>query len=435
MPSPNRLRRSRDLRTDAGQELPDGGFTLLELMLALLLLAIVLAGLAPAYYGTLRAADLSSEHSVANGIAIAATEQLRSFPYFDLGYTTTDYQTPGQAPPNGGVGYPCIAASSNTTVQVTTSPLEGLATSQTVSNVAYSIQRCVYWIDSSVAGDTQAYKQTVVTVGWTLGRVHSVVSQTSAVYPGGESPYTTAQNNEAPGTTTATTAAVSPAPPAWVSHATDPTFPYDEIDLVWSEPSTTLEPAAKYEVDYATASNYSGSGYLSLTPGTYTAATFSTPGTAASPNVISVSASTTYYIEVWAIAADGTRSTTPSDVESVTTGSTPQTCVINNLVVNPTNAVVDANGRFASGYTTFSLSVNATNACNNVTVSYNTNGPTLYQAPMSGSGTLTGTAGNTSTKWDTGNHTFTVYTGGTQYVPSGGGAVQVQVDITQCKNC
>lgn len=401
----------------------------------MLLLAIVLAALAPAYYGTLRAADLSSEHSVANGIAIAATEQLRSFPYFDLGYTATDYQTPAQTPPSGGVAYPCIAASSNATVQVTSSPLDGLLTSQTVNNITFAIQRCVYWEDSTVSGDTQAYKQTVVTVSWTLGQVRSTVSQTSAVYPGGDAPYSGPQNNESPGSTTTTSAPVSPAPPAWVSYTTDPTYPYDEIDLVWAEPGSTPEPAAKYEVDYTTAANYGGSGYLTLTPGSYTAVTFNTPGTSASPNVISVSASTTYYIEVWAIASDGTRSTTPSNVVSVTTASTPQTCVINNLVVNPTSAIVDANGKFASGYTTFSLSVNATNACNDVTVGYTTSGPTIYQAPMSGSGTLTGTAGNTSTKWDTGNHTFTVYNGGTQYVPSGGGAVQVQVDITQCKNC
>ena len=50
---------------------------------------LVMAALAPAYYALLRATGAASHRSVANGIAVAAQEQIRSIPYYDcLLYTS-----------------------------------------------------------------------------------------------------------------------------------------------------------------------------------------------------------------------------------------------------------------------------------------------------------------------------------------------------------
>ena len=432
------LRRERDGGDGARSD--ERGFTIVELLIALLVLAIILAALAPAFYGTMRAADLADEHSQASGIAVAASEQMRSFPYWQTGYTAADYQS-------GGVANPCIAASSSPTVQVDTSAFDAstvngvviraaLPTTQSINNITYHIQRCAYWVNSSIGSlDKDAFKQLVVTVSWAMGQIHSSVSQSSTLYPGGEGSYQYPDNNYPPGSTTTTSAPATPSAPTWVSYATSPCSPLCEVDLVWAEPSNSPVAAAKYIVDYTDALHYGGSGYLNLTPGTYTEPpAFNTPGTAANPNAIDVAPSTTYYIEVWAVASDGTKSTAPSNVVSVATGAASGGCTLSNLVVNPTTANVDANSKLA-GFDSFSLSVNASGSCNTVTVAYTETGSTVYQATMSGSGTLTGTAGVHGDKWDTGNHPFTAYLNGSQYSPPGGGAVQVQVDITQCKNC
>jgi prepilin-type N-terminal cleavage/methylation domain-containing protein len=406
----------------------EDGFTLVEMLIAMLLMAVVMVSLAPAFYGTLRAAASSRARTVATGAATTATEVMRSLPYWTVGYTSADYQT-------GGAGYACAGASGSPVVTVTTSDIDTLATTETLGPITYSIRRCVYWANSSIAADTDAYKQVVVTVSWQVAQVSSSISQTSSLYPGGETSTYNApgENNFIPGATTTTTAPVAPSAPTWVSYADDPTFPTTEIDLVWSEPSTTPEAAAKYEVDYTTASNYGGSGYLTLTPGTYTEVSFNTPGTAASPNVITVSSGTTYYIEVWAVAADGTTSTSPTNVVSVTTAASAQACSVTELAVAPSEVTLSKNNTFSpNDY--LSLSVNATSACNDVQVAYTSTDLTTVQfATVSGSGTLTGTASSSSAngKWAAGNHTFTVYVNGTQYSP----IVQQQVCMTQSATC
>jgi prepilin-type N-terminal cleavage/methylation domain-containing protein len=411
------------------------GFTLIELMIALAIMAIVLGSLAPAFYGAMRASAVSDQHAIANGIAVAASEQLRSFPYWEVGYTSADYQS---SP--AGVGYPCTTASANPVVTVTTSPLDIQTQSQAENGVTFSVQRCVYWVDSSIDNQSNnyplAYKQTVVTVSWTVGRVASKVTQMSDIYPGGEGLYGGAKDNYTPTTNVASGATAPPSSPVWVSYADNSTSPTTEINLVWTEPSTPT-PAASYLVDYTTSQYYGGAGSLSLTPGTYTEDPFNTPGTSSSPNIVTVGAGTPYYFEVWAVAADGTKSTSPSTVVSVASANAAATCNMTLFKVNPGTATIGSSDKFSGSTTAFNLSItnSGNGTCSNVTVKYTTQGGTVAAATMTGSGTLSGTAGTTNTKWDTGNDTFTVYQNGTQYVPSGGGLLQQQVDITCTGNC
>ncbi|HVA74517.1 MAG TPA: type II secretion system protein, partial [Acidimicrobiales bacterium] len=73
----------------------DEGFTLVEMLIALMIFAIVMLALAPAFYGQLKAAAATSYRSTANGLAVAAIEQMRSFPYYEIGYNQSDYSTSG----------------------------------------------------------------------------------------------------------------------------------------------------------------------------------------------------------------------------------------------------------------------------------------------------------------------------------------------------
>src|SRR5438309_253987 len=105
---------------DPGNE-RDRGFTIVELIVALLVMAIVMAALAPTFYGDLRSTVSTNDRSVANGLAVAATEQMRSFPYWQIGYTSADYtSTAGAclAKANGGSA-PAWNSSANTYAAVT----------------------------------------------------------------------------------------------------------------------------------------------------------------------------------------------------------------------------------------------------------------------------------------------------------------------------
>ena len=108
--------------------------------------------MAPMYYGLLRASASANQRSVANGLVVSATEQMRTYPYYEIGYYTT---------PSG-----CATSSPVILGSTINDPLASLPMSKTIGNVTYTIQRCVNWANSTVTGDTLAYKQSVVTVSW-----------------------------------------------------------------------------------------------------------------------------------------------------------------------------------------------------------------------------------------------------------------------------
>jgi prepilin-type N-terminal cleavage/methylation domain-containing protein len=430
---------------DSGDE---GGFTLLEMMVALLLLALVLAALGPAFYGLLRATSLTSQRSVANGLAVTATEQLRSIPYDQVGF----YATPTGCPSTNAV----LLGSS------VSDPLAQMATSQTVGNVSYTIQRCVDWVNSSISGDTLAYKQAVVTVSWKSTALTMSVSQTSALYPGGESAYSGPENDYIPGATTTTTAATAPSAPTGVTAVDDSSAPTNTIDVSWTPPTGTPTPD-HYEVLWSTT-NPSGASIATLTGGY----SLTSPLTGTSTD-ITVGAGTTYYVQVESIAAGQTSivvsntatvttassnpttttttvpstttttvagSTTTTSTSTTTTTSTSTTtttapsCSINTLIVTP-SVGTDGNGVALNksgnlvNQSDFTLSVNANSGCSNVTVGYapstctpGATGCSTTYATMTGSGgTIYGTAGTASTAWTVGTQKFTVFVGGVQYSP------------------
>jgi prepilin-type N-terminal cleavage/methylation domain-containing protein len=423
-----------------GESQDDCGFTLLEMMMALLLLALVLAALAPAFYGLLRATSVTSQRSVADGVAVTATEQLRSVPYDEVGF----YTTPTGCPSTNAV----VLGSS------VSDPLTQMATTQTVGNVSYAIQRCVNWVDSSIAGDTLAYKQAVVTVSWKSTGVAMSVSQTSALYPGGQSAYSGPENDYIPGVTTTTTAATAPSAPSGVSAVDDSSAPTNTIDVSWTAP-TGLPSPDHYEVLWSTT-NPAGASITTL--GGYSSSSQLT-GTS---TLVTVGAGTTYYFQVESIAAGETSTvvsntataTTTSSATSTTTTTIPATttttvagsttttsttsststtvptCAINTLTVTPS---VDTNGNGValnkSGYlvneSDFTLSVNANSGCSDVTVGYAPSActpgasgcQTAYAAMSGAGGTIYGTAGGASTVWTIGTQKFTVFVGGVQYSP------------------
>lgn len=430
---------------------------MVELIIALLVLAIVMTALAPAYYGLLRAAATTSERSVANGLAVAATENIRAFPYQDIGY----YQSvPSGSDCPGDPSQPADP-SANPVILTSSTPLTlGKAPPKTVDNVAYTVQSCVNWVTASIKTDPSAYKQSVVTVSWTANGISGSLEQTSAIYPGGEGPYCPNQTCPASATTTTTTPSAPPSPPTNVTLSLG-ADPQNTIDISWTAPAGAPN-TAQYYVYYT--SNNPGSGDITTDGQPYT----TSPLVTGTSTTITVGPNTRYYVEVATVVSNQTSSpsnpvvniktanssTTTTTVVGSTTTVAPTTtttlgpCQINSLSVSPppggdssnntdSQAVValTASGNLADE-TSFTLSINASGNCTDVTVGYAPTGchpgaascPTTYAA-MTGSGsTLYGTAGDAATVWNVPSLTFIVFTGATptEYTP------HTQKNITTC---
>lgn len=194
----------------------EDGFTLVELLVALLLFAIVMAPLAEVFYSGLRTTSADQSRAGAILLGTRALEAMTALPYGELGYY------PSQV---GDVGYlsswqgdPAVdftAATAPSPLPVPTQPADpGYQITQ--GSTVFTIQHIVVWV-SAVNRNTGAtmpgaYKRAVVLVCW-LNQPHAplsactsstsgvvpvatgqqTVQQSSVVYPGSLGAYTTAQ--------------------------------------------------------------------------------------------------------------------------------------------------------------------------------------------------------------------------------------------------
>jgi prepilin-type N-terminal cleavage/methylation domain-containing protein len=393
----------------------EGGFTLVEMMVALLVLAIVLAAVAPAFWGSLKATASSDQRSVADGLAVAASEQIRSLPYYEVGYSTTPSY--------------CDSASDPVLLTYST-PMDSLPTLQTIRGTKYEIQTCIYWVTAS-DGDTQAYKQSVVNILWGSSDQYKY-SQTSALYPGGESSYTSpGADNFIPTTTVASSGGSAPSPPVansaspYTTSQTDTLTPQSTINVNWNVDNYTSP--VLYNIEYWTGSStrpsnptLANSKPVSGSPDANTAGTLDY-------QVGGLSAATTYYFDV--VAVSGSSSSLPSNVVSATTyTSSGGACTVGSITVSPSNPMVDKNGA-AVGWSSLSITVNST--CDDISVEYgieNSQGvpqAPLTAVPMSNNGSWTGSASQSS--WSVTTYGFVVYQNGSEYLPE---AIQ---NVTFCK--
>lgn len=394
------------------------GFTLVEMLVALMVLAIAMVAIAPAFYGELRASAAASYRSTANGLAVGAIEDLRAFPYYEIGYSKSDYlaagsttlsqaalscvastnthQSGGTAPSwNTSSGLEPVELASNSAFD---NSINNLQTSETISNINFTITRCVYWEDASSGDYSAAYKLTWVGVSWKVDGVPWHVSQTSAIYPGGEGKYTSGHDNNNPATATCTNAGTVPSAPTAVTATQDATYPTSTVDLTWTEGSnaSSVYPL-QYEVDYRSSTTapwvvFGDTGLNSL-------------------NVDGLAASTTYWFQVWAIACDGTQSTTATGTSQATATAT-QACSASNFTVTPTTTTIGSSDMLDK-VSSFQLSAQVTSACSSIGAYYSPKNDGTYvtdTATPSGAGGVTWAT--TASKWAAGTITFTLYLNG-----------------------
>lgn len=280
----------------------EGGFTLVEVLVAFTILAIIMAALAPAMWGTLRATGVTNQRSQAVALAVQATEQLRSIPYAEVGYQYT---------PSA-----CIQAENTPVTLSSAGPLDSMTDSQKVGTTTYTIQRCIYWVNSSIPGDTLAYKQTQVQVSWASAAGTLTVNQTSALYPGGLGAYAGPEGSSSSSTTTTTTG-VTPDAPGACNASPDPGNPSNTIDVGWSPPTAGVAPA--YYVVYYTTNNPNG-GQISQSLLPFTQ----------SPNEVGTALDVTvglgtYFFQVEAFSSGGLASSATATCSATTTSAVTTT--------------------------------------------------------------------------------------------------------------
>ncbi|HWE53956.1 MAG TPA: prepilin-type N-terminal cleavage/methylation domain-containing protein [Acidimicrobiales bacterium] len=405
-----------DLTTSCGVETTptqslnndDRGFTLVEILLAITVMGVFMAAAAPGFYGLLKATALTDQRSVADGLAVKATEAIRSYPYYDVGYSTT-----------GGTPSYCTGTQP---VQLSYStPMDTLASAatSTVAGTSYTVQSCVYW-ESASDGSSNAYKQLQVTVLWGSTKQYTF-SETSGLYPGGEAAYISpGGQNFAPGSTTATTTAIPISAPRansvtaistsilqvdWSPVSYSPTPQYD-IEY-WAGDSSTPRPAQPSVVAVGYGTSDGAGGIVGQVSG--------------------LSAGASYDFDV--IAFSGTQTSLASNVETgTTTSASAPSCTLSGINVSPNSPVVDKNGS-PVGWTSLAITVNAAN-CTNLTVEYgldNSGGTPqapLTIVPLANSGsTWSGSA--TQSSWSAAAYGFVVY--------NNGAATTLQQNVTPCQ--
>lgn len=353
----------------------DAGFTMVELMVSLTILAVGIVGIVGVFNSSFSVAATASARSKAVSLATREIEAFRAMKYNDV-------------------------AVSNVTTTLT----------EQVGGRAYTIEKAVTWLTRDSVG--QAYKQATVAVSWGDGAGIHQVHQSTILYPGGLGPVSASSS---------TTAGSANAPPAPLTlAATKPAAPDDQtsVRLDWTMPSTGLELVDRFAVQYSTTTSFS----------TVHEVTATVPGGARDFSVTGLSAGTAYSFRVASVSPAGTRSAWSPTASLTTTASTVTTCTIGTPAVTPSRIERKSANEGAALTSNPVFSVNTSGPCSGLYIVYRPTASasqTLVLSASSG-GLFTGQLLGTTTRWDLGAHAIDLF--------DGAAVKRGQVILTVCGN-
>jgi prepilin-type N-terminal cleavage/methylation domain-containing protein len=324
-----RRRSARPLPAD------ERGFTIIELTVALGLLAIVGAAIAGVFWSSIRTAGTSNHRTDGASIASREIESMRSVPYTSVGfyadqtgYTSTfeglDTVTLGATTPSIPAQIQPQTPDPAANAGFAPDPDPSNASYINLGGINFSVTRAIVWVNAADASTTytQAYKRLTVTVTWhdTVG-THTA-RQDSLLYPGGQGPYAGAKGASSATTVAPTTVALVPTTPVLAAAVVpaDPTG-RTEIDLSWTQP-TGGAAVTSYTVQYSTDPTFA--------PTATNAIPNQPPGATTFP-VTGLASSTTYYFQVTAVASPQTA--TSNAVSAMTLAQPTTTCTAGPLIV------------------------------------------------------------------------------------------------------
>lgn len=381
----------------------EAGFTIVELVIAMAVLAMVVAPLASVYWSAIRTAGSASHRTDGSSIASREIEGMHAVPYDQVGFyadqpgfvsTFEGFTTVSLGPtaPTSGALVPQIDPSTSGITQ---------------GGVTFSVVRYVVWVGAQDASTTyaDAYKRLTVIVSWSDQAGPHTARDDSLLYPGGLGKYQSPMGG--PPSSTTTTALINPSAPVLnvITGLPDPAGE-TQIPLSWSQPSFGA-PVTSYSVEYSTSASFPA-GNFSIVSGLSPSIT--------SYTVTSLGANTTYYFEI--IAYSDTNSAV-SNVQSLAT--LPQaapTCNLGQLNVtgatslSTTGTILQTNGKMSENLT---LSWTNTGDCPHEYAVQGTDpsggvDPGSPYTLVGGSGTYGQTIASAGSKsWGVGLHTFTVW--------------------------
>ena len=408
-----------DARRGAQPDKSEDGFTIIEMVVSLAILAVVMAPLAGVFWSAMRTAGTANHRTDGSSIASRELEGIRAVPYAQVGFYSdqTGYVSSfesrstvllGSTSPSSGTLIPQIQPQTpdpNAASTFAPDPDPSNASPIVQGGVSYSVKRYIVWANAQDASTTytQAYKRLTVIVTWSDQAGAHTVRQDSLLYPGGLGQY----NGSTTTVATTTTTVLNPSAPVLnpITGLADPAGE-TQIPLTWSQPAGGAA-VTSYTIEYSTSSSFP--------PGNFSVINGLAPSIT-NYTVTSLSANTTYYFVV--IAYAGANSAT-SNVQSFTTlPVAAPTCTYGQLNVtgattlSTTGTILLSSGKVrenltlswtTTGTCPHSYAVKAVDASNN-------NDPGSPYTLVGSSGTYTATVNSSGSKlWSTGLHIFTVW--------------------------
>jgi prepilin-type N-terminal cleavage/methylation domain-containing protein len=388
-----------------GARRDEEGFTLIELVVALSVLAVAIAATATVFYAGIRTGSTDT-HRV-NGVALATkqTDQLRSVAYDDLGLIT------GTSPANDAAcdtGDPVVVVA-NPAVAASDPPL-------TIANIAYGVARCVQWVaDSSGLGQ---YKRTTVVVTWSDDTGAHAVRQDSIAYPGGLGPA---------GSTTTTTAAACVGSPLAATNLNAASASPLAAHLTWTTPNGSPLPIDSWIVEY------SADGFATTNTATDDLVA-SDPNGSNAFLVGGLAPNTSYAFRVIGVGPAACRLQSPAAQASLGTGTGASVagCVALLVSISPSVVQRDAGAPTVPAQSV-AVTVNTNGHCSALMASYAPSADTTGSVSLSQSGPVWSgaiPAAGATDAWDLGAHAITITQAGVT-VASGDLCV-VNAGVTAC---
>lgn len=291
-------------RHESARRGEESGFTIIELVVTLTIIAVGIFGVTQVFLGSLATTAYSDSRTRATAIAAREVEDMRAAPYAQVGFSST---APGfvSSITEGGVAY--------STVVVTSPATTPQGASEKIGGVTFAVRRDIVW--APLGSATNAFKRVIATVSWSDRSGSYTVRQDAGVYPGGLGVYGGA------GATTTTTAAPSvPSNPTGFTATLNSLTPTTAVDLAWS--AGTVLPVY-WELQYSANAGT-----------TWVPVTASQPSGTTMYALSGLSSGTVYLFRVRGI--NGTL-TSQWVQATATTQAAVTTCTILSAAVNPTS--------------------------------------------------------------------------------------------------
>jgi prepilin-type N-terminal cleavage/methylation domain-containing protein len=402
----------------------ESGFTIVELVISMALLAIVAAPLAGVFWSAIRTAGSAAHRTDGSSVASREIEAMRAVPYAQVGFYddqspalppgapvgTTSVSLGATSPAPGNPGSPLIqplTPDPNAASGYAPDPNPNNANPVTYGGVIFNVQRYVVWSDAKdpTQNYSNAYKKLTVIVTWTDQAGSHIAREDSLLYPGGLGVY--AGPDGGPGASTTTTAPVfQPATPVLADIVLfAPPNDETQVPLNWTQPPGG-GAVTSYAIEYSTSSSFPPGNFTVINP---------LPANLRSYPVPNLTPATTYYFEV--IAYSSSASSTSAWKSITTAPLSGSQCTLGSLNIAGTNSLS----------TTGTILKNNGQMSENLTLSWTTSGPCTdsYEVHASdplgstdpgspfalggSAGVYTGIVNSNSKNWAIGLHTFNVW--------------------------